>query len=281
MATTRSKKPADAGEKKPARKPAATTQLNSYDEELAALAQQGVRTEANSGGGTSNKISTKGGVFSFQGQSLGDTLRVVVLDHSCENAYYPEKFDPSDPQPPACYALGREEGDLAPHEKAEDPQSEACDGCPMNDFGSADGGRGAGKACKNTRRILVVLEESLEDMEEATVAMIQPPPTSVKHWGGYVKQLNSLTKRPPICFVTEVSLHPHKDNQYEMRFKSAGEVDRKVVTQLLERRRAVESMLFEPYGPRVEREKKPARSQKFARDAKKPAAKKPAPRGRK
>src|SRR5690606_25613194 len=96
-------------------------------------------------------------------------LEVVVVASVFANTLYADKFQPGVVSLPICYAFGDPdsddpEGTMRPHEEAEDPQSDACADCPMNQFGSAPEGRG--KACKNTRRLAVMLAEDLDNVEE-------------------------------------------------------------------------------------------------------------------
>lgn len=255
--------------------------VNKYDAELAALAAQGVKAEENVGG-QSNTINVKGAQFYYHDQLLGNTLRVVILDHSLENAYYPEKFDPANPQPPSCFSLGRVEDDLVPHDKCEEKQGDEqgmCHGCVYNAFGSGE--NGSGKACKNTRRLMIMLESGLEEISDATVAILKPPVTSLKAWAGFVKNLKDTTGKPTLSYITEIKAQPHPSNQYELSFKTVEEVDGKLIGQLLDKRREHEKMLFEPYGPRIVREKakggRGGANQKLAGKKPVPAAKKKTP----
>ncbi len=238
------------GPKKPAaKKPGDTTQLNRYDEELAALAAQGVQTEANVGGGIKT-ITVKSAQFYYGDDCLGTTLRLVALDHALENAYYKDDYDSNNPLPPDCFSLGRVEDELRPHDNCAEKhggEDGRCATCPLNAFGSAEKG---GKACKNTRRILVLLESALgEDIKEATLAFLKPSVTNIKHWAAYVKSLKETANKATIQVVTEVTVRPDPKNQYVLSFKPAKEVDKKLVPALLEKRRENERVLFEPYQP--------------------------------
>lgn len=229
-----------------------TTALASYDDRLAALAKQASQTEAHVGGGT--YISTKGGVLSYNGGTVPDNrMNVIVLNHVCENAYYAgERYDPNNPSSPVCFAFFTNPDEAAPHEKAEDPQADACTGCPHNEFGSADTGRG--KACKNIRRLALITEEGMEDIESATVAFLKVPVTSVKEWAGYVNSLNNTLKLPPLAVITEISIVPDSQSQFKLKFKLVEKIeDADVLKALLDKMDASERDLVHPYMPNSER----------------------------
>lgn len=196
--------------------------VNKFDAQLAALAQtSAVAEEAALGGGAF--LSTKNGRLSFGGNPVpGDKMNVVIFDSILENHYYNVAFDPKSPASPVCYAFGRDEKQMAPHAKCEEPQSGACKGCPLNEFGSADKGRG--KACSNVRRLALIPEGGLDDVEGAEVAYLKVPVMSVKNWANYVTQLNTGLKRPPLAVVTEVSVVPDDKSQFRVQFKLVREI---------------------------------------------------------
>lgn len=228
-----------------------TTALTSYDDRLAALAKQATQTEAHVGGGT--YISTRGGQLSFNGGVIPDgKMNVIVLDHVCENAFYEGRYDPNDPTSPACFAFFKNADEAAPHEKSESPQADACEGCPNNEFGSSDTGRG--KACKNIRRLALITEEGMEDIESATIAFLKVPVTSVKEWAGYVNSLNNTLKLPPLGVITEISIVPDSASQFKLKFKLVEKIeDQDVLGALLDKMDACQRDLTHPYMPNSER----------------------------
>lgn len=209
--------------KKTAGKASGGKSIAKWDEELAkqALLAQGMEESTLSGG---NFIGTRGGVLTFQGAEVpGNKMNVVVLGHVLHNMFYEGKFDSKNPASPVCYSFGEKEGNLVPHEKSESIQNPECDGCPMNEYGSAD--TGAGKACKNSRRLMVIPEGALEDLDDANPALIHVPVTSTKAWAGYVVQIATQFRRPPLGVITEVSLVPDPKNQFAMKFKLVEKID--------------------------------------------------------
>lgn len=229
-----------------------TTALTSYDDRLAALAKQAAQTEAHVGGGSF--ISTRGGQLSFNGGVVPDgKMNIIVLDHVCENAFYDgERYDPNNPTSPVCFSFFKNADEAAPHEKSESPQADACEGCPHNEFGSSDTGRG--KACKNIRRLALITEDGMEDIENATVAFLKVPVTSAKEWAGYVNSLNNTLKLPPLGVITELSIVPDAASQFKLKFKLVEKIeDPAVIGVLLDKMDACQRDLTHPYMPNSER----------------------------
>lgn len=243
----------------PATKPKKTTgtAVAKWDEELAALAQKAKGLEDSVGGG--NFISTKGGRLTYQGAEIpGNSMNVIIVDHILENHMYEGRFDPDTPQSPICFAFGEDEDDMVPHEASADPKCESCKDCPFNEWGSAD--QGKGKACKNIRRLAVIPEDGMEDIESAELAMIKVPVTSVKGWAGYVRQIADTLGRPPLGVVTEISLVPDSKTQFKMQFSLVEKIeDGDVLKALIDKRSKAASDLRTPYAPTPEEEAPPAR----------------------
>ncbi len=221
----------------------------------------------------SAQISIKGKKFSYQGGDIGTEMEVVVLAFVAENRFYGETYDPDNPVPPICFAFEDEDGEMAPHEASIDPQCGSCDECPHNEWGSA--ATGDGKACSNRFRLLLIDADIGEDMDEwdhmqdAEVAMLNMPSTSLNNWKKFVKDLQNKYNLPPFGVVTKMSFDEDQDypvlifevdKEYNVKDKS----DAKTLTALLERRAAEEGALVEPYDtsgyePRDKKKKKKSR----------------------
>lgn len=250
--------------------PKPKNQVNKWDAQLAALAQtSAVAEESALGGGAF--VSTKGGRLSFGGAPVpGDKMNVVVLDSVLENHYYDVAFDPDNPASPVCFAFGRDEKTICPHDGAPEPQHTQCKGCPLNEFGTDE--RGKGKACANVRRLALIPESGLEDIEGADVAYLKVPVMSVKNWAGYVTQLATTLKRPPFAVVTEVSVVPDDKSQFRVQFKFVREItDSQELGELIAKNEVVQGQIGFPYqAVESEEVKKPQRGTKKAEPAKKP-----------
>lgn len=264
-----------------------TTAIVKWDEALAARAQMAKKAEESVS--TGSFISLKSGVMSYNGNPVpGNKLDVVVVDAILENHYFDGAYDPNTPQSPSCYAFGRDEDEMSPHEKVDEPFSEKCKGCPNNEWGSADTGRG--KACKNVRRLAVIPADALdggaEGVEEAAIAYLKVPVTSVKAWAGYVNQLAAANK-PPLAFVTEISVTPDAGSQFKVNFKAKESIeDGELIGALLAKAGVVEQTIAFPYQPVEEAPAKSARGKAVpvktpSRGAKQVAAPAKAPARRK
>src|SRR5574343_881122 len=242
----------------PTKKATTAVSTGSYEDRLAALAKQGVEQEARVGGG--QFISFKGGQLTYQGNTIkGNELDVVAIDSIFENAYYGDRYDPDNPQPPVCYAFGREEDELTPHPESADPQHETCKGCPMNEFGTADNGKG--KACKNTRRIAVIPGDPLDEgtIQTAEAAFIRLPVTSVKGWASFVKTVAALDKLPTFGVVATLSTVPDAKTQFKVTWQKKESIDRDLLPALMDRHDAMATESDFPYPkPSEEAPKKPA-----------------------
>lgn len=216
------------------------TEVTKYDEKFAEMAAGYANSERVSG----RFISTRGGVLTFEDEQLpGNQMCVVVLDYIHERTYYTKKFD-SDAEsnlPPVCYALHRPEDpeEMAPHPSMQadpsyfQPQHHECRTCPMNEWGTADTGRG--KACGERRRLALLPagyytpRRGSRDFdlnfitdpahyEAADIAYLKLPVTSVKEWARYVTQLRSAHHRPPAAVVTHIYIEPDPKSQFKIKF---------------------------------------------------------------
>lgn len=168
-------------------------------------------------------IGTKGKVFTLpDGSSSDGPLICVILDWVSANSWFKGIYNPKDIQPPGCFAIARNVAEMAPSDNAPDNQSgigEKADGtckhCLMNQWGSDPQG-GKGKACKNTRRLLVVPA----DAEEGTPPwVLSVSPTGLKHFDKYVNTLADVGTHP-LEVVTEISFE-ESEAFPTLRFKVA------------------------------------------------------------
>jgi len=219
-----------------------------WRQELAKYAAKTVKMEESVQ--TGNRISTRGGKLAYHGVPLRDNkVTVIVLAALIENAYYEGPYDPDNPRAPSCFAFSEDGENMEPHDKSHDKQSEACDGCPHNEWGSAD--RGRGKACKNIRRLALLSCENVtaQAVEEGEIATLSVSVTSVKGWSAYARAL-ALNGAAPWAWQTEISLErPEGKDFSNLFFQSA---DRKAIPDkfypaILKRVHEAEKLLEQPY----------------------------------
>jgi hypothetical protein len=228
-------------------------------------------------------LSTRNGQFKLGDEDLGTQLCVVVADAVFENTYYEGRFNAKEKTPPRCYAFGRSPDELEPgfvtmpdgkerdlfletdpKEEFFEAQNDACEGCPMAEWGTSDTGRG--KACQNRRRLAVipagvyvfnkkskewVLEifDDPADISAADMAYVKVPPTSTRVWAKYVKELNGMG-RPPFGVLTRMALVPSEDNQFEFEFELIEEIeDDEMVQVVMDRHEEARATIYSPYRP--------------------------------
>jgi hypothetical protein len=261
-------------------------------EQRAAERAAAAQATAQSAGGASQTVNTRGGRFTIDGAEVPDNvLRCVILDSCLDNHMYEDDFDPDNPSNPVCWALGRyylpkpgiPDEDLMGPDPAlvEDPKSVKCHDCEFggkNAWGTADKGRG--KACKNTRRLLLMSEGDLEeDVASAEVRKLTVPVTSGRTWDGYVNQVGQHN-RDPAGVLTEINIRPDPKTQFKIGFKMLGLIEDDNMSEVLNKADSVQDELFAPYGKdeEGEREERPARNSKAV--SKGSPQRKPAPRRR-
>lgn len=221
-----------------------------WDEKFAALAGRAAKAVAGVSGGS--MVSHKGGILSYKGAAMPDNkMEVVIILDITHNAFYEGRYDSDNPQSPVCFAFGDVTGEdenfvMAPHPDSSSPQADQCQGCPQNEWGSADQGRG--KACKNMHRIAMITGGDLEDIAAAEVAYMHIPVMSVKGWAGYVRQLQTVEGKPPLAFVTTVSCVPDAKSQYRVVFGDPQVIeDNEQLEQLLAKMETAQQEIAFPY----------------------------------
>lgn len=237
-----------------------------WDEELANLAKESTKGIKVS---TSKFLSIRGGKLSFSGEEVeGNELDAVILGWVFENQYYDERFDPNTPQSPACYAFGTDTSEMEPHEEAPRKQSSACEGCPMNEWDSADSG--GGKACKNVVRIALIASSDLDNLKAAEIVYMKIPVMSVKNFTTYVKKsVADILKRPYWAVVTKISVVPDPRSQVKVMFSVEEPIeDSELFAPLKDLwEKTMEGIDF-PY-PQHEAEDKPVKKKKPSKFARK------------
>lgn len=154
---------------------------------------------------TGFNISTKGKQFGMPDGSVHPgPMSAVILDWCSVNLHYTGAYNPSNPESPDCFAVGKDLPTLKPSAQLTNPQNEQCTGCPKNEWGTAPGG-GKGKACKNTRRLLVAAGELGDG---AQVYTLNVSPTGLKHFDQYIATLTDRGLHPAQV-ITEISFDPN------------------------------------------------------------------------
>lgn len=175
-------------------------------------------------------ISTKGEQFQIGETILPDELQLVVVAEGLLNTYYDSEYDSANPMPPACFAVAVAdkgvEQRIVSHELSPDRQGGTdfkCSGCEMNQFGSAE--KGKGKACQNYRRLCVVFAEdpALNGQGDLKWGYLNLSPTALGDWGKFVQGLDRAEHRPPHgCIIRFTFDRKNPDAQKRKRVIAVG-----------------------------------------------------------
>ena len=151
------------------------------------------------------RINTNGKEFTLpDGEKVkNNTLTAVILDYRFNNTYYKAIWDGTSSNRPDCSATGKAQDGLKPASDLESPMNTKCDGCPMNDWGSASNGRG-GKACQNKVRLALTTPDA---DATAPIYTLDLTPTALKSFGAYMDAANK-NGLLPINLVTEITFDP-------------------------------------------------------------------------
>lgn len=115
----------------------------------------------------------------------------VIVDHHPVNAYWADKYAGAN-NPPDCSSMDGKVG------MDQDGNRKPCNSCPMNEWGTAEDGRG--KACKNMHRVYILREGEMLPL------LLTLPPTSLKNLSDYIALRVVSKGMRSYGVVTKVSL---------------------------------------------------------------------------
>jgi len=236
-------------------------ELANWDEQLAREAEAAAKLEANAGGG-GQFFGLRSGVLTWQDAPMpNNEMAVIIVDYVLENVYYEGAYNPDVPQPPTCFAFGRDEKELEPHVIVRDAgqaqSNDGCRTCEHNEFGSAE--RGKGKACRNTRRLALLPAGSfdrqgrfepisdVEHYETSQIGYMKLPVTSIKGFAGFVKQVSGSLLRPPHGIITKVRVVPDAKTQFKVLFEAIDKVPNALMGAVMKRREEIAQEIEFPY----------------------------------
>ena len=258
-------------------KKATGTALVNWEAEMEAKAKIAEAAQRKTGGGGAF-FSTAGGVLKYGGTAMpGNQMAVIILADIMENVYYDAPYDPEVPASPKCFAFGKSEREMQPHEAVAledcfEQQADTCSECPHNEWGSA--AKGKGKACSNGMRLAMIpagvysakgrgrevsfsLDKLFEDeahFKSAETAFFKVPVTSVKNYADYVRSLSTTLKYPPFAVYTNIWLERHERFQHTVNFEAIGKCPTELLPLLTQRADAAAQDIGFPYSPPVARE---------------------------
>ncbi len=196
----------------------------------------------------------------YEGLPLHNNEAIVVIaDYIIEQTFYPNRYDADNVDSPTCYAFGRDERQLRPHEDVANPISELCKTCPNYEWGSSLTG-GKGKACQSKRRLALFFAGTYdkdnkfnlfepEQIQTNTFVYMRVPVMSVRNLSKYVTQLAVGVRRPPFAVITKISAKPHSKSRYELDFEYVQAVPENWLEAMFKRNKEAESAIDFPYLP--------------------------------
>lgn len=216
-------------------------QIALFEDQLAQLAMDTVKAEQS---GTTAFLSTKGGTLTYRGNPVtNNSLACVILSAPVERLFYDSRYDPTKIVGPKCFAIASVATGMGPAKNVEAPEHATCEGCPRNEWGSAANG-GKGKACRETRRLLLIPADSIgspEAVSVAEVAALRPPVTSLKNYATYVQTIAATIKRPPLAVITEISVVSDPKTQFKVVFNMVKAIEDMAIVQAIMKRAANET----------------------------------------
>jgi hypothetical protein len=221
-------------------------EIVNWEEKLAAEAKAVATLERPS----LTSVSLRSGVMSINDVAVpGNKLDCVVIASVFEHQYFAKPYDPNNITAPDCFALSLTGKDMVPHDDVPEKQSTICANCGKFQWGSDPKPNSKGKACKEKRRLAILPAASLKDGEvlKAEMATMTLPVTSVRNWGNYVNSVAAEFGRPPWAMLTEISVHPHMKNQFEVKFQARGVVSDGYLSDLNKRAIGAADTLMTPY----------------------------------
>ena len=121
---------------------------------------------------------------------------VIMLSHK-SNGLWSKPFGSGDSKVPDCSSIDGVYGTVT--ETGEIGEIVECASCPCNAFGSAKGGEGRGKACKNMRRLYIMRRGDIFPM------VLTLPPTALSAYDSYRTKV-MLGRKKMANVMTRISL---------------------------------------------------------------------------
>jgi hypothetical protein len=193
-------------------------------------------------GGTT--LSFKNGVTTFMGNRTENPLRIIVLAVQFERAYHDTVYSADNTKPPACYSYNNEQ----PHPAVKDPQSDDCEACPMNAWGS---GQNNAKACKEGLRFAMITADGLDRAAKLETSQVVTAKLSVMNSKTARAFFEAMIETKGAVFANVVSLfnEPDSKTQYKTTFSLSEplSLDDEMAGIIRAKIEQAEKMLAQPY----------------------------------
>ena len=125
----------------------------------------------------------------------------------------------------------------------------------MNAWGTAtkqDGSKSRGKACKETRRLVLMpaaaVDKGAEDVLKAELAVLDLPVTSAGNYSNFVNVLSASANVPPYAAIAEVHVVPDRKTQFQVKLTPMRVLPTlDVLESVKKRREEAMRIVLEPY----------------------------------
>ena len=243
------------------------------------------------GGGSTKRISIKGGVFRLMADgkeitSIDDRHLVVVIVNAApkiSRTFYAGQYVEGETKGPDCWSA---DGDK-PDASIEEPQGNDCASCPMNVKGS---GQGESKACRFSQRLAVVLANDVQgDVMQLTLAATsifgkeEGDKRPLQAYARYLaaQNINPETLVTRLRFDTKAAVpklffQPVRwleDDEYEVAVKKGESVEAKMAVTMSVAKPAEKAPQLEGKKPSLKAEPKAEEAEVDEPEKRKPAAK--------
>lgn len=159
------------------------------------------------------RVSLRGREFRFveNGEEVAkyrDSIRIIILGVEPEQGlmiktYYAKGYQPGAKEPPTCSS----DDGIAPAQWVTEKQAQTCRTCSKNVFGSATSPTGkATKACRDSKRIWIVLADDKKPIEERTMYGMNISVASLKAFSEHGRKLASLGQGPAVAITKATML---------------------------------------------------------------------------
>lgn len=191
-------------------------------------------------------LGGRGLSITAEGNDLEQPLRAVILDFVHDYRFFESDFDAENPQGPVCVAIGRDPDEMAPFDASPSKQADTCADCEWNEFGS---GRGRAKRCRQGFRVpLAFVPEgaSADDVFRLGYRFLMVPPTSLKIFNQYRRNVTGVTNRPLFGVVTEIEKVASEEHVFEFSFRYVENVGAEIGSAILQLRERLGENLTTP-----------------------------------
>jgi len=170
-------------------------------------------------------------------------FKAVIIHVEPQRAFWTKSIGEAGSEggtPPDCWSRDG----IAPDQTAQLPQNEKCGPCEKNQWGSdvkKDGTMGRGKACKEIRRLFIMIEGHMAPYWMPT------PPTSLRALAQYFAILRDKGVKRPQEVVTNFRAKTVENNDgiaySELALEMVGKLPENVLANVILTKRAIEEML--------------------------------------